>query len=566
MKPNKFVEPDTPNPRQQAEEILRNAPLAHAELDWLLPGMLNALEESEPDPEPLAQLTNRQVLAFEEFVRAIHQIGDLASALVYLTRYLESFTHPTPTDRWDAVLIAARERGHDLLAGLARLHALATSDPAPEVLRTWMNSGVQELGWQLRVLGKRLSDIGAGDFSKFVRWGESADPDYGRGWGPQFSPSAYRQAIVVDPREPAFWLHAIGESAVAPLAGLVTRAPQAEVVESARCFVWVVSDWMTSFNRQGLRLAPFTFFDLPTTVRVESEYLYTSIEPHLKALAKESPLATPLQLRLARIAFEERSDHLTPEFRRDILQLASRSISKLRPLLRESHTPEGLAAFTSHPIASVREDGTFLLFEMGSLWDAWKPLLLAFRALSSPSLSPELSFVDNPPQPWWIIPSSIVMMFHHHARKEQATDPSLSNLRSEFGQLCLDSLKTAKPRKSSKGPLSAKDDDEGPTEASPEWRFAFIRALVELRINPEGDGHRVLFWAQENDPDEGVQEAAKKAYNEVRRGDRLGDMSPRRAILRAFWWLEQAHMLALGQEVDGPGAQRTRELMLRATT
>jgi hypothetical protein len=207
-----------------------------------------------------------------------------------------------------------------------------------------------------------------------------------------------------------------------------------------------------------------------------------------------------------------------------------------------------------------------MLFEFGSLWEAWKPLLLAFRALSAPSLSPELSFHQSAPHPWNIIPSSVVMMFHHRARLEQDKEPSLKSLRSEFGQFCLDSLKTHRKRRAKNDLIGSGNDAASLREPSAEWRFAYIRALLELRINPGGDGHRVLRWVADKDPDEGVRVAAQKAYNEVRRGERLGDMSPRRALLQAFWWLEQAHMLALGQDVNGPGAQRTREWMVRMTT
>jgi hypothetical protein len=35
-------------------------------------------------------------------------------------------------------------------------------------------------------------------------------------------------------------------------------------------------------------------------------------------------------------------------------------------------------------------------------------------------------------------------------------------------------------------------------------------------------------------------------------------MSPRRAVLGAFWWLRQAHLKSLGIEIDRDGAQRTR--------
>jgi hypothetical protein len=546
---NKFVEPHDPDPREYAESILLRAGWDKAEVAWLLPALLAVLSEEASGNDGEALLSGREKLVLEELGRAKAQLGDTAAVLVFATRIFEqNLCPPVSSERWSRVLVLAHAKGVDLTSGLSKLRALALAEPRPEVLRHWMNSGDQGLGYLLRSLAKQLHDAGVADFASMVRWEPSHDPDAGDGWAPQKWPTDARLARLVDPGEMSFWLHALGEDAVAGL-------------------VRALSDWMTSYcEPQGLKLPHFGFAELPRLVRIEVERLFFSAEPHLVALSKDSTLAIPLLLRLARMAFELRSEHLAPETRKALLRLAGDSLSKLRPLLRQAHTREAALEFSGHPTASLREDAVFMLFEFGTLWEAWKPLLLAFRALSAPALSPELSFFEKAPHPWSIIPSSIVMLFHHRARKEQDRDPTLKALRSEFGQFCLDSLKTVKHRKPKEGPVGHHGEAAQLREPSADWRYGYIRALLELRINPEGDGHHVLRWVADNDPDEEVKEAASKAYNEVRRGDRLGDMSPRRAILQAFWWLEQAHMLALGQDVDGPGAQRTREWMVRMTT
>lgn len=80
-----------------------------------------------------------------------------------------------------------------------------------------------------------------------------------------------------------------------------------------------------------------------------------------------------------------------------------------------------------------------------------------------------------------------------------------------------------------------------------------------MAINPDGRGHRLLQAASEIDPDPNVREVANDAYQSLRRGVTLPEgMSPRRAVLGAFWWLRQAHLKALNIEIDRDGAQRTR--------
>jgi len=96
-------------------------------------------------------------------------------------------------------------------------------------------------------------------------------------------------------------------------------------------------------------------------------------------------------------------------------------------------------------------------------------------------------------------------------------------------------------------------------ETRPIWRYFYIRALQDLKVNPRGRAHHVLHWVSKNDPEKDVRDAAAKAYNDLRHGQRLGDgLSPRRPLLAAFWWLRQAHLFGLGVEPDTRGAQRTR--------
>jgi hypothetical protein len=325
----------------------------------------------------------------------------------------------------------------------------------------------------------------------------------------------------------------------------------------------------TSYCRGGLHLHPHYFDRLEEPVRRAAEVVERAYRAAIQ-ITPESPLERrALSLRLMRMAYEKRYAQLHEQQEREkVVQhargQADTELGRMRTLFRRASSDEAVAEFTTHETASILSDSCALLFDRGPLWDAWKPLLLAFRSLNAPSLGADLSFwerLETPWSTWATVPSSIVMLFHHSAQREQDRDSTLENFRAEFGRYCLDALKTHTPRNK-----NAPKQEAGPREKDPVWRYFYIRALRELRNNPGGDGHHTLHFASQHDPDESVREAAKVAYEEVLQGERLGDMSPRRAVLYAFWWLEQAHMLSLGQKIDAAGAQRTRERMVRLTT
>ncbi|MGE3323638.1 MAG: hypothetical protein AB7K52_15430 [Phycisphaerales bacterium] len=204
-----------------------------------------------------------------------------------------------------------------------------------------------------------------------------------------------------------------------------------------------------------------------------------------------------------------------------------------------------------------------ILFQLSSLWDAMRPLLLVFRELKAPAVAPDMRYWSDgwhkpdAPLPWSRIPEMLVSLFHALASQEQERDPELADLRTRFGKFCLERLKS-------------KDGGGPPIEPDSRWRWAYIRAARELRINPEGKGHHVLNHATRSDSDPDVQEEAKVAYTEMRHGPTLpAGYSPRRTVTSALVWLFQAHYLSVAPPevpIDRNGVQRTREEIARRTT
>lgn len=212
------------------------------------------------------------------------------------------------------------------------------------------------------------------------------------------------------------------------------------------------------------------------------------------------------------------------------------------------------------------------IFQLEGLWEGMRQLLLAMRSLKSPCVASDLRYWEElgvaashyprqPEEPWRCIPAKLAASFHAFVAKEEANDSELKALRSKFAAFCLNGLRdnwSEKEREEAAASGRVRTNEDM-VEASPDWRFCRVRAAKTLAINPEGRGHRLLQAASEMDPDPIVREAANDAYQSLRRGVTLPDgMSPRRAVLGAFWWLRQAHLKALDIEIDRDGAQRTR--------
>lgn len=233
---------------------------------------------------------------------------------------------------------------------------------------------------------------------------------------------------------------------------------------------------------------------------------------------------------------------------------------------------------------------THILCIAKPLWDAMRPLVLILRASPAPCVAPDLRYwrsrtypsheeivnadpllksdspgfispfgrpnpdKPDPPHPWCIIPDTLFSWFHAEVANEQETDEGLQNLRTRFARFCLDRLKYDKR-------LNRK------VEPNARWRTGLIRAAAELRTNPRGTGHRILFNVmRDQSENEQVRMSAQQAYEQMRCTRGLDGMSPRRAVARALAQILWAHAESLGIEVDADRAHSTIHAMVRRTT
>lgn len=229
---------------------------------------------------------------------------------------------------------------------------------------------------------------------------------------------------------------------------------------------------------------------------------------------------------------------------------------KARDRLQDPPLPEAHRARTAHGAALVALARAKGLGPM--LWSGVQLL----RALPEPCVPSDLRWwhedgLEAPHLAWGWLPMAMAALVHSRGRIEQESDQDLVAARATLAGHLLDRLK---PRKEGSGAADL-------TEPSAIWRQCCIRAVQELGVNPGGRGHRVLYKAEEADPDPDVRRLANTARHEVRHATAAPDShSPRRRLMAAIWWLRQAHRIALGLDVDPSGARRTRQREISMAT
>lgn len=347
-----------------------------------------------------------------------------------------------------------------------------------------------------------------------------------------------------DPGHPAFWI------AVAPAAAIHALAPVLDAAgdeELATLALGAKECVLVSFSMTGISGSP------PPAVEV-TRFAMHEVDDRIGPDPRQANQALRRAwLRLwfesfGRSEFEEREG-----FTDRLLAAADKELGSLRPVLEKA---DELAFVERSPALNP---AVSCVFDFATLWDGFRPLLLAMRSLTVPCVSRDLRWwrtgeQESPPQPWCQIPESLASSFQTYARREQEHDQELSSLRDSFARFCLDRLKTSKKT-------------GGPAERDAAWRLGFIKAAVALKINPGGKGHHVLNHAREHDPDQEVRDVAKEAYTKLRHMPTLpAGTSPRRTVLLAFWHLRWAHLASLGVPIDFLGARETHYNELRRTT
>jgi hypothetical protein len=259
------------------------------------------------------------------------------------------------------------------------------------------------------------------------------------------------------------------------------------------------------------------------------------------------------------------------DIRKDLRRKAQARLGNLRAVVRESSKGQNEELFqdmtrwrTGDVISPLRYWGT--------PWEEMKPLLLLLRAIDTLTVADDLRYWPDtrmgaaPPDPWHWIPRSIAGILHHYLNDELKKDPDLTDLRTDFASFCLDRLKTKKGISKAEGESFANEDFVDP---DPVWREGYIKAIGALLVNPKGRSHHILFFSRYRDISESVKSAAASAYKVIRHDAGLPKgHSPKRALFLAFWYLRQAHYIALPDTgpLNEKGAQSVLSKEVSRTT
>lgn len=354
-----------------------------------------------------------------------------------------------------------------------------------------------------------------------------------------------RMRIEDDPQRLEYWCEVEPSSVVPVCMGLMQREPLDTLGRLARGIAVAVS--------LGSTHPP------PIDVAAMAQRL---CDRRRREGAGDDPILTAACWKYAR-HLEGAAGQVLAEDHQELSEAAFAALGKMRALFQGDRTAERFA--DAHP--HLHEAMFFVLRTQPSksIWGVLRRLLLALRALPGIGMPSDLrtwneAKMEPPPEPWGWVPAHIALLFELFLTRELASEreraperePDLKELRIELARFCLDRLGTREPGKPDL------------IERDPHWRVGYILAARELHAALGGRGHRVLVWTKNNDPEPRVREAAALAEDVVRREQALpSNKSPRRAIFAAFWWLRQAHVLALGGDVDAIGARETFQKEVR---
>jgi hypothetical protein len=247
-----------------------------------------------------------------------------------------------------------------------------------------------------------------------------------------------------------------------------------------------------------------------------------------------------------------------------IVDRCKKHLALLRKIEKLNINPEEENYFSATACLSA-----YLVSETGDYWKGIKPLLLAFRnsrkVLLNEKLYPLSTVQEN-------IANTIYRLL-----SRKGDESKFKKLRQDMANEFCDYLKPL-PARDSGDPEDRRDNyskaeqrlegfDLSYREPNPEWRYAYIRAIADLGVDPDGKGHlfhSILNRVAENDLSENVHDAAVKTAKQLKqiRGG-WEDGSSHRILLQAFWWLRRAHMLSLQAHFDEKEALKTRNSEFR---
>lgn len=214
-----------------------------------------------------------------------------------------------------------------------------------------------------------------------------------------------------------------------------------------------------------------------------------------------------------------------------------------------------LGAQSSVPVLLRLEQGT----------KAVSALLHTWRIQSRPALVADLYTGEARREPvdYWSLPQAIAYILSDLFLSNSRSTPA-SNLRHAFVEYCLGRFRRSRKRRGENSTEVLHGWDPDRIEPSPMWRTAYVRALAELEGNPKGQVYRTLEAMANQDTSDCVRDEARTALDRIAQIEgNYSDISPRRAMMHAWFELRKAHMKEVGAVIDEVGALMVREQEIR---
>lgn len=195
------------------------------------------------------------------------------------------------------------------------------------------------------------------------------------------------------------------------------------------------------------------------------------------------------------------------------------------------------------------------LFTKYPVWKGIKPLLQALRSSKKVLVNHDLSEKSD-------LIRLIKRPFYGKTK--------LKRLRQDMADGLADLLKPLPEKKRSSNRLDKYSEEEQKREGfdityqepDPIWRYAYVRAIVDLGVDTDGKGHylhSILDEVAQHDPATNVREAAQRASINLKKlRDGWNKDNHTKHLCHAFWWIRQAHLLSLDVEINRMEALKVR--------
>jgi len=244
-----------------------------------------------------------------------------------------------------------------------------------------------------------------------------------------------------------------------------------------------------------------------------------------------------------------------------IIQRCSKVLAATRKIEAEGLEPE---------LVSLRYEAAFLAARFvgatSGLWKGLKPLFLALRTSKKIWLNADLSPLKTAASVKNLAGEIFGLLYWK--RDDERLRRLRQDMAIDFAELLKPLSEKARGAPQDRTANYTKDEqsrdgfDPRYKEPDPIWREAYVRALHDLGVDADGNGHflhSILDKVAQEDPSQAICERAKQVSDELKTlRDGWAGGSHKRRLIQAYWWIRLAHMTTVRGKLDKEAALKKR--------